>query len=216
MDNVIDFEDPGTVTLGDAVRLRATATSGLSVRFTSESPAICSVSPDGLLALSSAGLCLIAADQPGDATWNAAATVRRAFGITAEDPAVQKDLIADLQRARARNLILMQPDLLALLNPLATPNAVGLTMSSKGGDFDLARLDGPVWFRMAGSYSTDAEGAKDHYVQLSFGSHLRLSPDAIFGIMATVDTIRMQQSTGTADGRGWLIGPYVVVRPNGL
>jgi outer membrane autotransporter protein len=68
---------------------------------------------------------------------------------------------------------------------------------------------------MAGSYTTDADGATDHYALLSFGSHMRLGSDAILGIMTTLDTIRQTQDQGAADGTGWLIGPYYVARLNG-
>jgi hypothetical protein len=60
--------------------LSASATSGLAVTFTSTSPAVCVVSGSNVTMLR-AGTCSIAADQSGNANYNAAATVARSFAI---------------------------------------------------------------------------------------------------------------------------------------
>jgi hypothetical protein len=211
----IDFPDPGPLVNGASAQLQATATSGLPVSYLSETPATCMVTPGGRLTVTSAGLCLVAADQPGNANWVAAPTVRRAFATTAEDPAIQRQLIADLQRARARNLILLQPDLLSLLDPAERPNATDIAISTSGGDFDLSRMGKSVWFRLAGSRTTADGDMTDHYAQLSFGTHLKLGPDTILGVMGTLDTIRQNQTTGSAEGEGWMAGPYLVARIDG-
>ncbi|MFI5912145.1 fibronectin type III domain-containing protein [Dactylosporangium sp. NPDC051541] len=82
----ITFEQPqewslskGTISVG------GTASSGLTVAFTSSTPAVCTVSGT-TVTLVSAGTCTIAADQPGDATYGAAPTVSRSFTV---DPATE-------------------------------------------------------------------------------------------------------------------------------
>ena len=78
----ITFNAPADKTLPGSFTLSATATSGLAVSFASTTSATCTVS--GLtLTLVSAGSCSITASQAGDATYNAAADVVRAFTITA-------------------------------------------------------------------------------------------------------------------------------------
>ena len=71
------------------VRVSATATSGLAVKYTSNTPAICSVDPaSGALTLLAAGTCTIAADQAGNGMYAAAARVTQyvIVGAPAPDP----------------------------------------------------------------------------------------------------------------------------------
>jgi hypothetical protein len=68
-------------TIGDpSFTLTATASSGLSVTFSSATPAICSVT-GGMVTLNAAGTCTVRASQAGDATYNAAPDVDRSFVI---------------------------------------------------------------------------------------------------------------------------------------
>ena len=62
--------------------LSATASSGLSVTFTSNSPKVCTVSGVNLT-LVAAGSCSITASQPGNSTWAAAIPVTRIFLVSA-------------------------------------------------------------------------------------------------------------------------------------
>jgi hypothetical protein len=73
-------------TLGDpSFQLSATASSGLPVGFSSDAPAICTVSGT-TVALLSAGTCTIVAAQAGDGSFNAAADVTRSFLIASNAP----------------------------------------------------------------------------------------------------------------------------------
>jgi hypothetical protein len=79
----ISFTSPGTQTLGTAPPpLAATATSGLVVVFSSSTPAVCTVSGTSLT-LVAAGNCSVDANQPGNATFAAAATVTNTFAVQA-------------------------------------------------------------------------------------------------------------------------------------
>jgi Flp pilus assembly protein TadG len=66
----------------------ATASSGLTVSFTSTTPSVCSTfGTDGAsITLLAAGMCTIQADQPGDATWSAAPPVLQSFNVIAPSP----------------------------------------------------------------------------------------------------------------------------------
>jgi hypothetical protein len=70
-----------------SVSLSATASSGLTVSFASNSTAICSVSGSTATILA-AGTCVIAADQAGDANYAPAAQVVRSFAIMPADQTV--------------------------------------------------------------------------------------------------------------------------------
>ncbi len=79
----IDFAALPDVTLPHAaLTIGATASSGLSSGFASDSPSVCTV--DGVtVALVAAGTCSITATQPGDLDWAAAAPVTRNFLVSA-------------------------------------------------------------------------------------------------------------------------------------
>lgn len=65
----IDFPFPGARAVATPpTPLKATATSGLAVTFTSNTPAICTVS-DGMLVPVKPGECSVTATQPGDSTY---------------------------------------------------------------------------------------------------------------------------------------------------
>lgn len=70
-------------TLGDPpFTVSATATSGLPVTFSSPTPSVCTVSGN-TVTLVGAGTCTIAADQAGDASYNAAPQVTQSFTVAA-------------------------------------------------------------------------------------------------------------------------------------
>lgn len=85
-DQTIAFTDPGTQTMGTAVpALVATATSGLSVTFTSATPSVCTVSGT-TVTLVSAGTCTIDANQAGNATYAPAPQVAQSFTVNTVPP----------------------------------------------------------------------------------------------------------------------------------
>ena len=77
----ISFTQPADLPLGSAFSLGATASSGLPVSYTSQTPAICTVSGD-TTTLIAAGVCSIAANQAGDAHWLPAPQVVHSFTVT--------------------------------------------------------------------------------------------------------------------------------------
>jgi mono/diheme cytochrome c family protein len=86
----IAFASPGNLPLGSTTpALAATATSGLAVSFASATPSVCSVSGT-TLSLRLPGTCTVVANQPGDATYAAAATVSNTFYAVAINAAAGK------------------------------------------------------------------------------------------------------------------------------
>ncbi|MBZ9874841.1 Ig domain-containing protein, partial [Mesorhizobium sp. BR1-1-9] len=76
------FTQPANAALTSGpVALSATASSGLTVAFTSTTTAVCTVSGNSVTLLS-AGTCTIDADQAGNADYQAATTVSRSFSVT--------------------------------------------------------------------------------------------------------------------------------------
>jgi hypothetical protein len=76
----ITFDQPAEQTLGSDANLTATASSGLAVSFTSDTPAICTVA-GATVTPQSTGTCIITSTQAGDATYYAALDVARSFAI---------------------------------------------------------------------------------------------------------------------------------------
>lgn len=80
----IAITNPGDQVFLARPTLSATATSGLAVAFTSTTPAICAITTAGALTPQAVGICTIAADQPGDPTYQSAPTVTASFAILAD------------------------------------------------------------------------------------------------------------------------------------
>jgi hypothetical protein len=77
----ITFDQPQDTTVGAPVTLSASAAPGLTVSFTSNTPAVCTVSGSAVTTMT-AGVCVITAAQGGDATYAAAPEVARSFQVT--------------------------------------------------------------------------------------------------------------------------------------
>lgn len=87
----ITFSNPGAQNFGTTPNLAilgggASATSGLTVSFTSSTTGVCTVTSGGLLTFVSAGTCTINADQSGDTSYLAASQVSRSFSVNAVVP----------------------------------------------------------------------------------------------------------------------------------
>lgn len=84
----ITFNAPANVTLPQSpfsIAADASASSGLSVQFSSNSMSVCSVNASGVLAVLTIGTCSITANQPGDGVnYAAAMAVTRTFLVLGE------------------------------------------------------------------------------------------------------------------------------------
>jgi hypothetical protein len=83
----ITFNAPVTQTVGTALTLSATASSGLAVSFASQTTSVCTVSGTTATFLTS-GICTIQASQAGNATWATATPVSRSFTVNAAKPTI--------------------------------------------------------------------------------------------------------------------------------
>ncbi|WP_210402491.1 fibronectin type III domain-containing protein [Thioclava sp. F28-4] len=82
----ITFANPGAQTYGTSPTLSATASSGLTVSFSSTTTGVCTITSSGALTFISTGTCSIDADQGGDGTYNPAPTVSQSFAVNAVVP----------------------------------------------------------------------------------------------------------------------------------
>jgi uncharacterized protein YhjY with autotransporter beta-barrel domain len=97
----ITFANPGAQNFGTTPTLSATASSGLSVSFTSGTTAVCTVTAGGALAFVATGTCTINADQVGNAAYAAAPTVTQSFSVNAVVPAAPTIGTASASNAQA-------------------------------------------------------------------------------------------------------------------
>jgi hypothetical protein len=90
----ISFDSLTGVTLGvsSAPLIKASASSGLGVSFSSATPGVCAVS-GSIISMLNPGTCTISASQAGNGTYSAAATVNQSFSITAKPDDGQKELM---------------------------------------------------------------------------------------------------------------------------
>ncbi len=77
----LTFGAAPAVSVGGTGTLQATASSGLVVSFSSTTPLICSVTGNSVTALS-AGNCVVAANQAGDANYSPAAQITQTLALT--------------------------------------------------------------------------------------------------------------------------------------
>ena len=82
----ITFSNPGTQTVGTPLPLVATATSGLTVAFSSATTSVCTVSGT-TASFIAAGTCTIDANQAGNTTYAAAPQVAQTFTVNSAGPA---------------------------------------------------------------------------------------------------------------------------------
>ncbi len=84
----ITFINPGSQNYGTSPTLTATATSGLSVTFSSSTTTVCTITPNGALTFVAPGYCIINANQAGNNAWLAAPQVSQSFLIAALTPTI--------------------------------------------------------------------------------------------------------------------------------
>lgn len=85
-EQTITFSNPGAQNFGTSPTLTATASSGLTVAFTSDTPGVCSITPGGTLTFHSAGTATITASQAGNGTYLSATSVTQSFTVNAVVP----------------------------------------------------------------------------------------------------------------------------------
>lgn len=82
----ITFNNPGAQNFGTTPTLTATATSSLTVSFSSSTTGVCTITSGGTLAFVTAGTCTINANQAGDSNYDPAPTVSQSFAVNAVVP----------------------------------------------------------------------------------------------------------------------------------
>lgn len=83
----ITFANPGAQDYGTSPTLAATASSGLTVTFTSATTGVCTITSGGILTFVAAGTCTVNADQAGDGSFQPAPQVSHSFTVNPVAPA---------------------------------------------------------------------------------------------------------------------------------
>ncbi|MCE9780388.1 Ig-like domain-containing protein [Shewanella algae] len=97
----ISFSNPGAQDFGTTPTLTATASSGLTPVFSSNSTGVCTITTTGTLSFISAGSCSINANQAGNSSYNAAPTVTQSFTVNAVVPGAPTSVSAVASDASA-------------------------------------------------------------------------------------------------------------------
>ena len=79
----ITFSNPGAQNFGTTPTLSATASSAMTVSFTSSTTTVCTITTGGALTFITSGTCMINADQAGNGACQSAATVSQSFTVNA-------------------------------------------------------------------------------------------------------------------------------------
>jgi len=132
-DQTITFTDPANITLASlnqAVSLSATASSGLTVSFSSATPAVCSVAGSTSTVLAT-GTCTVDANQAGNGSYNAAPQVSQSFSIGSID--TQPPVLtvpADIAQSTDSGLATA---VVTYAAPTATDDSSGVTIARTAG-----------------------------------------------------------------------------------
>lgn len=86
MPQTITFNNPGVQNFGTTPTLSATSSSFLTVRFTSSTTGVCTITPGGALTFVTTGSCTINADQAGAPGFLRATQVSQTFNVSAVAP----------------------------------------------------------------------------------------------------------------------------------
>lgn len=97
----ITFDNPGSLSFGSSPQLVASINSPLDIEFSTETPAICTVTGGGVLTFVSTGECTINADQPGGGGFEPAPRVSRSFMVEAVAPGIPTNVVATAQDEQA-------------------------------------------------------------------------------------------------------------------
>ncbi|MFM5903466.1 MAG: putative Ig domain-containing protein [Microbacteriaceae bacterium] len=91
----IAFSQPGTMTIDDTAAAGATATSSLSVAYSTNNASICTVASNGTITAVGAGTCIVTATQSGNGTYSAASNVAQSFTIRHKAPVITTSSLND-------------------------------------------------------------------------------------------------------------------------
>jgi hypothetical protein len=128
---------------------------------------------------------------------------------SAEVLRIQK-LITQMMLYRSNLLLGSQPDLIDVLS--VGENTLSGSGNEHNGRFNLStNITNPIWARIKASWSVNG-AVKNRYVHGSFGLHHVFTPNFAAGLMLEMDYYNSKEGNLSNYGRGWLIGPYVVLK----
>jgi uncharacterized protein YhjY with autotransporter beta-barrel domain len=142
----IIFSNPGTQTFGSTPTLVATASSDLSVSFSSSTVGVCTITGDGTLTFFSAGTCTIGADQAGNSAFAPAPQVVQSFTVAAVTPGAPTigTATAGDQQATVNFIAPASNGGSPIIGYTATSSPGGFTATGSGGSVTITGLSNGV------------------------------------------------------------------------
>ena len=171
----------------------ATATSGLAITFSSQTPGVCSVSGNSVT-LIAAGTCTIAADQPGDGNYHAAPQVSQSFTVSPSCSLSPAQLPAGLERIAYSATVTLANAAGALTLTGSLPP--GLTFSN-GVISGTPTTRGAYTFTVSGGDSTGCQASTSY--SLAISAERRLAVGAGAGGAAMVQAFNLASATPRLD-----------------
>lgn len=195
----ISFSAPATLTVQTTTSAAATATSGLAIDYTSDTPSVCTVDSAGTITGVSAGICSITANQPGTLTVDPAAPVSAAFLVV----------------RRSQTISFTAPDDMVVSDSVSNPasttpstSITGLTVSYSSSTPEVCSVDssGVISALGAGSCTIVAsQDGNDEYAAATSQSVsfvVRLSQTITFPTPGSIPTASSVTATATTTGAG--------------
>ncbi|RYG92741.1 hypothetical protein EU803_01140 [Loktanella sp. IMCC34160] len=187
--------------IGDITVVNGTATNltGGPVSFGA------TITPSGTGDVSVSVAAAVATDLAGND--NIASSVETSSNSTPSE--TEALLLADAE-TRGRQLIGAQPNLNGFLSGR---NGGFQAQATRGvGTFSLTTdTSHPVWVYLQGAWSTSGT-AESQYLHGAFGGHIINRDDLVMGAMVQLDQSGSEDGVASIDTRGWMAGPYMVVR----
>jgi hypothetical protein len=119
--------------------------------------------------------------------------------------------IASFMYDRVNQLVLNQPNLTRFLRG-ATGGTLNANVTRGRGSFDLETdAERNVWFQLQGTWS-NTNTRDSTYIFGAVGGHIKARENLLLGAMLQFDDQSQGDGTASAEGTGWLVGPYFVTK----
>lgn len=200
----IAFSPPADVELGSSALAGATATSGLTVDYTSSTPEVCTVASDGTITPIAEGVCSITANQPGSSTVDAAPPATVTFLVvrrvqTISFPAMADTVVEETSQAAAVSSAGLAPSYSSETPEICSVDSIGTVTALSAGEC-----------RITASQSGTTEVAPADPVTVAFT--VRLPQTITFPAPASIATASTTMAGASTSATG-LVVEYDTLTP---
>lgn len=200
---------------GTTTTVTATASSNLTVEFSSATPAVCTISPSGALTYVRSGLCSVQASQPGNAAYSAATPATRDFTVRAvspDAPSITQATVTGPDQATVRIAAPASDGGSAITGYTVIAAPGGLSVSGSGPDLTVSGLTAGISYTFT-STATNASTLTGPASAPSAAVVIRQAQTITFNtpgdqVFGTTPTLTATASSGL--GITWLSGTPAV------